>query len=315
MMEFLSYWHSWSTFYQVSAIIVVGLLLASIVIRVIPMGDTQRFELKQRVRTWWVIFACLLGALALPQWVTFSFFGFVSFLALKEYFSLVPTRRADRRVLLWAYLCIPVQYYFAYTGWYGMFIIFIPVWMSVLLPMRMITIGETQGFLKAIGELQWGLMINVFAISHVAYLMRLNFNVPNAGGPEGMVLYLFLITELNDVFQYISGKLFGRHKIVPKVSPNKTWEGFIGGLVLTSLISLGLGTWLTPAKGIDAVLLGSALAVAGFFGDTTISALKRDLGVKDSGNLLPGHGGILDRIDSLFFTAMVCFHIVHYFYV
>ena len=93
------------------------------------------------------------------------FFAFVSFLALKEYFSLIPTRRADRRVLFWAYAAIPIQYFWVHEEWYGLFIIFIPVYLFLLLPMRMVIIGETNEFLRAAGTLHWGLITMVFSIS------------------------------------------------------------------------------------------------------------------------------------------------------
>ena len=127
-------------------------------------------------------------------------------------------------------------------------------------------------------------------------------------------LFLLLLTELNDVAQYCWGKLLGKHKISPTVSPNKTMEGFIGGVLTTVPLAMLLAPWLTPFSSLDAVLAGALIAVAGFFGDLSLSALKRDLGIKDSGNLLPGHGGILDRVDSLTYTAPLFFHFTRYYY-
>jgi phosphatidate cytidylyltransferase len=146
----------------------------------------------------------------------------------------------DRRVLLWAYLAIQLQYYWVSIAWYGVFIIFIPVYMFLLLPIRMLLIGETQGFLKAAGTLHWGLMITVFCLSHAAYLLVLPDAVNPIAGSAGLLLFLIFLTEFNDVLQYVWGKLLGKHKIMPKVSPNKTWEGFLGGLVTL------LAPWLTP---------------------------------------------------------------------
>ncbi|HHI76213.1 MAG TPA: phosphatidate cytidylyltransferase, partial [Gammaproteobacteria bacterium] len=232
----------------------------------------------------------------------------------KEYLSIIPTRRADRRVLFWAYLAIPVQYYWIATGWYGMFIIFIPVFMFLFLPLRMILIGETKSFLRAVGTLHWGLMTMVFSISHVAFLLVL----PAAGNPvaggAGLVLYLVFLTQFNDVSQYLWGKLLGRRKVVPRVSPNKTWEGFLGGVATTTVLAVLLAPVLTPIEWPMAIAAGLIIGIGGFVGDVTISALKRDIGVKDSGSLLPGHGGILDRVDSLTYTAPLFFHFIHYFY-
>jgi len=253
-------------------------------------------------------------ALLLGRTAMLVFFGLVSFLALKEYLSLIPTRRADRTVLFWAYLAIPIQFYWVGTDWYGMFTLFIPIYMSLFLPLPMLIRGETQGFLKAIGTLNWGLMATVYCISHAAFLLVL----PAAGNPvaggAGLLLFLVLLTEFNDVAQYVWGRALGRHKVIPRVSPNKTWEGLIGGVATTSLLSALLAPLLTPFAAWPALALGAFLGIAGFAGDITISAIKRDLGTKDSGTLIPGHGGVLDRLDSLTCTAPLFFHILRYFY-
>ena len=276
--------------------------------------ETERTELVQRIRSWWIIVTLFTAAMVMSRTVSVVFFAFVSFLALKEYFSIVPTRRADRRVLFWAYLAIPVQYYWVAQAWYGMFIIFIPVYVFLLLPLRMVTIGETKEFLRAAGTLHWGIMTLVFGISHIAYLLVLPEPQNPAAGGAGLVFFLVFLTQFNDVAQYLWGKKLGRHKIIPNVSPNKTWEGFLGGVATTTLLSIVLATWLTPLRVEAAAAAGLLISVAGFIGDVTISALKRDIGLKDSGSMLPGHGGILDRIDSLTYTAPLFFHFVYYLY-
>ena len=276
--------------------------------------DKDYTELVHRIKSWWIMVTIFTLAMVLSRNVSLIFFGFISFLALKEYYSIIPTRRADRRVLFWAYLAIPFQYYWVFQEGYGMFIIFIPVYLFLLLPMRMVIIGETKNFLHAVGTLHWGLMTVVFSISHVAYLLILptsdNFN---AGG-AGLVLFLVFLTQFNDVSQYVWGNMLGKNKIIPKVSPNKTWEGFLGGIITTIIISVLLSSILTPLSFTMAIIAGLIISVAGFIGDVTISAVKRDIGVKDSGSLLPGHGGILDRIDSLNYTAPLFFHFIYYFY-
>lgn len=290
----------------------VLLLLATGLVRwMAPAPDS---ELRQRVRSWWVIVALCSLALLFSRTTALVFFGVVSFLALKEYLTLVPTRKADRRVLFCAYLSIPIQYYWIGVEWYGMFIIFIPVYLFLLIPVALVLFGDVQGYLHAAGTLHWGLMSMVFSLSHLAFLLVLpQGQYPQVSGP-GLVLFLLLLTELNDVAQFCWGKLFGRHKISPTVSPKKTVEGFIGGVMTTLLLSVLLAPWLTPFTLSDALLAGGLVAVAGFFGDLSLSALKRDLGIKDSGNLLPGHGGILDRVDSLTYTAPLFFHFIRYGY-
>jgi phosphatidate cytidylyltransferase len=296
--------------------IFVVLALASLVSIVLVRRSpgSSATELRQRIRSWWVMTAVFAIALVLNRNLSLVFFAFVSFLALKEYLSLIPTRRSDRRVLFWAYLTIPFQYWWIGIEWYGMFIIFIPVYVFLFLPMRMVLIGETHEFLRAAGTLHWGLMTMVFSISHVAFLLVLPAaNNPVAGGP-GLLLFLVLLTEANDVAQFIWGKSLGRRKIVPKVSPNKTWGGFLGGLATTTALAMLLAPLLTPFDSYRAGMAGLLIALAGFVGDVVISALKRDIGVKDSGTTIPGHGGILDRIDSLTYSAPLFFHFVRYFY-
>jgi phosphatidate cytidylyltransferase len=273
-------------------------------------GGEKYVELRQRVRAWWVMVAIFVIAIALDRRLSIAFFALVSFLALKEYFSLIPTRRADRRVLFWAYLSIPVQYYWVARGWYGMFIIFIPVWVMLLVSARMVLVGETKDFLRAVGTIQWGLLLMVFAISHIAYLLSL----APAGDGAALVLFLVLLTQLNDVAQYIWGKSFGRHKVIPTVSPNKTVEGLIGGILTTTLLSFLLAPVLTPLDRTDSIAVGLIIGMGGFLGDTTIGALKRDLGVKDAGTMIAGHGGVLDRVNSLTYTAPLFFHFLRFYY-
>jgi phosphatidate cytidylyltransferase len=267
-----------------------------------------------RIRTWWVIIGLVFGALLLSRGASVVFFGLVSYLAFKEYITLIPTRRADHRVLFWAYLAIPLQYFWAYIEWYGMFIIFIPVYMFLLLPVRMVLRGATEGFLKAAGTLQWGLMTTVFSLSHLAFLLVLPDDGPAEPMGVGLVLFLISLTEINDVAQYLWGKTCGRSKVVPEVSPNKTRAGLFGGVATTTVLALALAPVLTPLSGWHALLVGILIGVAGFFGDICVSAVKRDIGIKDTSHLLPGHGGILDRVDSLTFTAPLFFHFVRYFY-
>lgn len=274
-------------------------------------GDSDH-ELWLRMRSWWIMAGLFIAAMVMSRVYSVIFFASVSFLALKEYFSIIPTRRADRRVLFWAYLAIPVQYLWVWQGWYGMFIIFIPVYMFLLMPMRMLIVGETQGFLKSAGTLHWGLMMTVFSISHAAYLLALKDSVNPAAGSAGLLLFLVFLTQFNDVMQFVCGKLLGRTKIIPKVSPGKTVGGFIGGVITTTLTAMLIAHYLTPLKDFEPMLAGLLISVSGFVGDVTISAIKRDLGIKDSGNLIPGHGGILDRLDSLTYTAPLFFHFIYY---
>lgn len=295
-------------------VVIALLLIASAISITLKIKNPSRdySNLRARIRSWWWMIALIFIALLMGKKSSVIFFGFLSFLALKEFCSIVELRQADRRVLFWAYVAIPIQYYFVYVGWYGMFIIFIPVYAFLFLPIRMVLIGQNQGFIKSAGVIHWALMLTVFCISHIAYLFSLPIKNHEAGS-IGLVLFLLFITQFNDVSQYIWGKLFGKNKIIPKVSPNKTWEGFLGALFTITLASGFVAPLLTPLTFELGLFFGFAISVAGFFGDVVISSVKRDLQIKDSGNLIPGHGGILDRIDSLMYTAPLFFHMIYFF--
>ncbi len=308
--------------------IFAALAMASIVSILIGRLNPHRDfrELRSRIRTWWVIVGLFFSTLVWSPAAAITFLGFVSFLALKEFLSMTPTRRADRRVLFYAYLAVVIQYYFAATDWYGMFIMFIPVLMFVWLPTRMWMIGQTEGFLRAAGTLHWALMVTVFSLSHAAFLLVMKTGQTPRFAPlypsqvsetfpgPGLLIFLILITELNDIFQYIWGKSLGQRKVAPTVSPGKTYAGLMGGVLTTVAVAAYVGPHITLLDGPRAVLAGIIIAIAGFAGDLCISALKRDLQIKDFGATLPGHGGVLDRVDSLVFTAPLFFHFVYYCY-
>ena len=304
--------HAIAALAGIFAILAIASIVLAILARLRPALATE--ELWLRLRSWWIMALIFAVAMVASRTVSLIFLGFVSFLALKEYLSLIPTRRVDRRVLLFAYLAVPIQFYWIGIAWYGMFIIFIPVYMFLFLPLPMLIIGETKGFLRAIASLHWGLMTTVFAVSHAAFLLVLPDEVNPAAGGAGLLLFVVILTEANDVAQYLWGKMIGGPKVIPKVSPGKTWAGVLGGIASSAVIAAAMAPWLTPMALAPALVVGGFLGLAGFAGDVTISALKRDLGIKDSGSILPGHGGILDRLDSLTYTAPLFFHIIRYFY-
>ena len=240
-------------------------------------------------------------------------FAFVSFAALREYVTLTHTRRGDHWILIGMFLVIiPVQYYLLWIEWYGLFAIFVPVYCFLAMPALTAISGDTARFLERVSEQQWGIMLSVYCISHVPALLTLS--IPGFAG-KGLLLIAFLIATVqgSDVLQYVFGKLFGRHKVAPKVSPSKTWEGLIGGIASASLLGAAL-YWLTPFTPVQAGLMAALACIMGFFGGLVASAIKRDRGVKDWGHMIEGHGGMLDRADSLVFAAPVFFHIVRYFW-
>ena len=296
--------------------LIILMIFSSVIVFLIKgrLSESNWIELNQRMQSWWFMVVFFILALAINTTLMLIFFGFVSYLALKEYVTIIPTRQVDRRIILIAYLSIPIQYYWIGMHWYGMFIIFIPVFIFLLMPLRMVTLKQTHGFIKASGTLHWGLMLTVFCVSHIAYLGVLP-NTPdwqNTG--ISLIIYLVLLTQLNDVSQFLWGKLFGSIKIIPEISPNKTVAGFIGGVLTTTALSMIIGVSLTPMNVLMAFFSGLIISVFGFAGDLIMSSIKRDLGIKDTGKLLPGHGGILDRLDSIIYTAPLFFHFMRYFY-
>jgi phosphatidate cytidylyltransferase len=270
-------------------------------------------NLNDRIRAWWVMAAILALALLTGSIGAVLLFAVISFLALREFITLVPTRHGDHRTLLYVFFIVtPIQYWLVWDDWYGLFAIFIPVFAFLLLPARTALAGDTEHFLERTATIQWALMICVYCVSYVPALLLIHI----AGYPAAnakLVLFLLIVVQGSDVLQYVWGKLLGRHKIAPSVSPNKTWEGFLGGIASATLLGTALW-WLTPFAPWQAALMSLVIVLMGFAGGLTMSAIKRDRGVKDFGTLIAGHGGVLDRIDSLCFAAPVFFHLTRYFF-
>ncbi|MDK4500755.1 phosphatidate cytidylyltransferase [Fusobacterium necrophorum] len=269
-------------------------------------------NLKDRIHSWFYIVLSLFIALSQRN-VFFIYFGFVMFLGLKEYFSLIELRKSDRYLIFFLYLTIPFEMYLIDIQWYDLFIIFVPVYVFFLVAIVLTLQQKVEGILKTSATIFWGVMICVYGLGHISYLY--NFSIPqvDAVGRE-LILYVLLLTEGNDIFQYIWGKSLGKRKIIPLVSPNKTWEGFLGGVFSTIFLAIMLGIHFFDFPIHYLFLFGLEISIFGFLGDVSISAVKRDLGIKDTSHLIPGHGGILDRLDSLIFVSLLFFHTIYYLY-
>ena len=271
-------------------------------------------ELKMRNRSWWVMATIFIVATFIDPVISYISFALLSFIALRELTSISKNiREADRRILIWCYLAIPVQYLFAYYKSYGLFLTFIPVFMHLWIPFMLVIKGVTQDIGRSMSVLPTQLILTVFGVSHLAFLLSLPDLEGFAAGGRGLLLFIVFITEMNDVFQFTWGKLLGRYKVMPTISPNKTWEGLIGGVITTTIVGYFL-RFLTPFSEMEAIIVCLSVSIAGFIGDVVISAVKRDIGKKDTGTTIPGHGGILDRIDSLAMTGPIFFHIVYKLY-
>lgn len=295
------------------------LVLATVVGRILlakastPASRATMVNLDARIKSWWIMSAVFAVAVLAGRIGAVILFGFVSFFALREFITLTLTRRGDHRSLFYGFFAgIPLQYYLVAINWYGLFSILIPVYAFLFIPTRSVLSGDTERFLTRIAEIQWGLMVSVYCVSHAPALLMLN--IPGYAGQNAkLLLYLILVVQVSDVLQYVWGKLAGRRAIAPAVSPNKTVEGFVGGVL--SATALGTVLWpMTPFQPWQAAAISLIITLMGFAGGLTMSAIKRDRGVKDFGTAIAGHGGILDRIDSLCFSAPVFFHITRYFF-
>ena len=202
-------------------------------------------NLNARIKAWWAMIALIGGAIWIGKGGVIALFAFISFQSLREFVSLTHTRRGDHRALLWSFFVfLPLQYWLIATDWYGLFSILIPVYAFLLLPISSSLGADTQRFLERAAKVQWGLMICVYCLSHVPALLTLDI-AGYTGRNALLVVFLVLTVQSSDVFQYVWGKTLGRRKIAPLVSPNKTWEGFVGGILTASAI--GAALWkVTP---------------------------------------------------------------------
>jgi phosphatidate cytidylyltransferase len=299
----------------VLGVLVVASIAGAILARRVT-GDAGRAtvaNLNARIQAWWGMCAIFAIALLTRGIGSVLLFALISFFALREFITLTPTRHADHRTLLWIFFLVtPIQYWLVLRDWYGLFAIFIPVFVFLLAPTRTALAGDTERFLERTATIQWALMICVYCVSYAPALLSLETPGDEDGGVK-LLLFLVIVVQSSDVLQYIFGKLFGRNQIAPRVSPNKTWEGFFGGITSATLIGTALW-WITPFAPWQAALMSLVITLMGFAGGLTMSAIKRDRGVKDFGSLIAGHGGVLDRIDSLCFAAPVFFHLTRYFF-
>ena len=290
---------------------VIGLTLRS---RTQSTGSRAVVEnLNLRVRAWWLMVSIFAVAFLLGKTATLVMFALVSFFALREFLTLTPMRPGDHRALsLTFFVLIPAQYALIGVDWYGLFSIFIPVYAFLLLPSLSALAQDTEHFLERTAKIQWGVMTAVYCISHVPALLLLE--IPGYQGQNALLLfYLLLVVQVSDVLQYIFGKLFGKTKVAPVVSPSKTVEGFVGGAA--GAVAIGAAMWwITPFTPLQAAAMAFVIVLMGFLGGLVLSAVKRSLGAKDWGTMIQGHGGMMDRMDSVSFAAPVFFHLTRYFY-
>jgi phosphatidate cytidylyltransferase len=270
-------------------------------------------NLNARIAAWWGMAGLLAVAFLAGRAGVVILFALLSFAALREFVTLTTKRTADHWAIATAFFVIlPAQYWLIWEDWYGLYSIFIPVYAFLLLPVIAVLQGDTRNVFVRMSELQWALMICVYCASHVPALLYLQ--IPGYEGRNVLLIaFLIVVVQLSDVLQYTWGKLLGRRKVAPSLSPSKTWEGLIGGVATATAIGAALW-WITPFTPWQAALMSLAITLSGFFGGLVLSAVKRDRGVKDWGHLIAGHGGFIDRLDSVVFSAPIFFHLTRYFW-
>ena len=305
-----------------------------------------------RIHAWWLLCAVLAASILIRhaltrQWVTVVLFGLISFWALREFITLTPTRPGDHRTLFWVFFVWwPLQFALVGMDRYELFSIVIPVYAFLFIPARIAMSGDSKRFLERTAKIQAGLLICVYCLSYAPALLTLplaNDQDPSAGqaagassasaaneasqdnadsgnaGPQDpdqgarLLFFFVLMVQLSDVLQYAWSQVPSKHVIVPTIHPTKTWEGLLGGTASVALIGAALSWAIHPIPYWLAAILSAVIAVMGFAGALTMSAIKRDRGVKDYGTLVTGHAGVLDRIDSICFAAPVFYHFTRYY--
>jgi len=261
----------------------------------------------RRVRAWWIICSLLAFAFFFHRYVTVTFFGLMSFWALREFITLTPTRLGDHRALFWVFfLFTPLQYVLVAADRDDIYSVLIPVFAFLFIPARIALAGDAKRFLERVAKIQSGLLICVYCLSFAPALLYMP-GVAESGRPR-LLFFFVTMALLSEAFQFMWSQLYGQHVIAPTINASRTWEGLIGGSATTALVGL-IFTWVTPFEPWQAAFTSMLIAIMGFAGAMTMSAIKRDRGVRDYGTLVEGHGGVLDRIDAICFAAPVFYHV------
>ena len=306
---------TWLLFAGLGAVLLSASLIAALLKWRVAQGQPHGVidNLRARVNAWWVMVVVIGLAFAFGKGGVVLLFFFISFYALREFMTLAYTRSGDHAAIAMAFFIgLPVQYFLVWIDWYGLYSIFIPVYAFLVLPILAALSGDTKRFLERTSKVQWGLMVCVYCISHVPALLTLE--IPGYEGRNLLLIaFLLLVVQGSDVLQYVWGKLAGRHLVAPSLSPSKTMEGLVGGVLSATALGAALA-WITPMRVWQAGLMALVICLMGFLGGLVMSAIKRDRGVKDWGTMIEGHGGMLDRLDSVVFAAPIYFHALRYWW-
>ena len=259
---------------------------------------------------WWTM-VMLVVALLYSYKVLILYIWLIAFLALKEYLSMTSTRRADRRVLFFAYLSLPIQFILILLEKRDIFVVFVPIHVFLVLPIIMVLSGETKGFLQAWSMLGWGIITTVYSLGFLAYLLILPVEKNPTIGGSGLFIFLLGLAQLSHVAQFAFGKYFNDPRLSLKVSTTRNWASLIGSIIVNIPVAMLLAPWITPFGKLEAAIMGAIIAAGAFIGYIILSAIKGDLNIKDRGTMTPGRGGILNRIDTFIYTAPLFYYLVH----
>jgi phosphatidate cytidylyltransferase len=301
--------YNWALLGMVVGLLTVATIVGQVVKRQPHLGLNAAAigTFNRRVRAWWIICSLLAIAFVSPR-LTVVLFGLMSFWALREFITLTPTRLGDHRALFWVFFFFtPLQYVLVAAENYGMYSILIPVFAFLFIPARIALSGDAKRFLERVAKIQSGLLICVYCLSFAPALLYM----PGVAESGGARLLFFFVTMalLSEAFQFMWSQLYGRHVIAPTINGARTWEGLVGGTTSTALVGMAF-FWATPYREVwQAAFMSMVIAVMGFAGAMTMSAIKRDRGVRDYGTLVEGHGGVLDRIDAICFAAPVFYQV------
>nr|WP_315401564.1 phosphatidate cytidylyltransferase [uncultured Duganella sp.] len=282
-------------------IVSLGMLYLLLGMASLGVGWTLRArpysQLRLQVNSWWLIFPVLTASLLLHPAGTVLLVLVIGMLALRELAPFGGRRFAWLAALVLSAVIIATRLR--------------PGALDAVAPPMLALLLLTYRRRRAAPVLAWLLWLTL--CYSCSFLMRYDTLPLEAGQRLSWLFYLYALTALNDVAQFIGGSVFGRHRIAPGISPNKTWQGLAGGVAVTLGLSLALGRYLHLADARHLALYALLLSVGGFCGDLMFSAAKRAYGVKDFSQLIPGHGGILDRVDSLVVTAPLLYFLITHF--
>ena len=296
----------------VTLVLAALLLLAPAVIRLLARSGRidakARIELMLRYKSWLVLTPLLLVPILLGAAWTILGIGFLSLLCYREYARATGLFR-EKTVSAVVVLGILAVTFTELDHWYRLFVALVPFTIGFI-AMAAILRDQPRGYIQRVALAVLGFALFGSCLGHLGYLA-------NHSNYRPMLILIFLSVELNDVFAFIVGKTLGKRRLVPNTSPNKTVAGAVGALILTSLLVMGVGSFVFEGTvlthPIHLAILGVLVSVMGQFGDLVLSSIKRDLGIKDMAATIPGHGGLLDRFDSVILVAPAVFHYINYF--